>query len=60
VGKAAMTGQRSCAHGTTKRIAGLVTREIMAIENIAHTETLAGISGLFDYESGRMFSIGLD
>lgn len=43
-----------------ERIAGLVTQEIMAIEHIAHTETLLAFQVYSDYDLARMFSIGLD
>ena len=42
------------------RIADLVTRHIMDIEYISHTETLLAFRVFSNFDLERMFSIGLD
>jgi DNA-binding Lrp family transcriptional regulator len=45
---------------TNERIADLVTRHIMDIEHIAHTETLLAFRVFSKYDLEAMFAIGLD
>lgn len=45
---------------SNERIADLVTRHIMEIEHITHTETLMAFQAFSKYDLEAMFSIGLD
>ncbi|HSN75574.1 MAG TPA: Lrp/AsnC ligand binding domain-containing protein [Anaerolineae bacterium] len=45
---------------SNERIADLVTRAIMDIEHIAHTETLLAFRVFSRYDLEAMFAIGLD
>lgn len=45
---------------TNERIADLVTREILEIQHIAHTETLLAFKVFSNFDLERMFSIGLE
>ena len=46
--------------GNNERVADLVTREIMDIEDIVNTETLLAFQVFSQYDLERMFSVGAD